>query len=70
MALQQLDFLFPFVVFAYGSVITATLNLPILHRIAKQNGYEEQWGRMQAHQSLAVCCVLIGGLWSLQNLWF
>lgn len=67
--LKQLDFYFPFFVFFYGLVVTFVLEIPFFVQLAKKERpiYLEQ---LQNHRQIAYFSVFVGGLWSLQNIWF
>lgn len=66
---EQIDLIFPYFVFAYGALLTFVLNMPVLMRIAEERMAPEMLGPMKAHRGLALICLVVGGLWSLQNLW-
>lgn len=66
---NQLDFIFPFVVFFYGALLTFVLNQPRLMEIAEQRMPRPVLEQMKAHRVLAWVCLAIGFPWSLQNLW-
>jgi hypothetical protein len=67
---DQLDFIFPFIVFAYGAMMTFVLNNPVLMRLAADKFPPQLHQQMNAHRYLAIVCLVVGSLWSLQNLWF
>jgi hypothetical protein len=69
MTLAQLDFIFPFFMFFYGILVTFVLENKALQRIAADRHFAPYQG-LVAHRGLAFVCVIVGGLWSLQNLWF
>lgn len=74
MNIYTLDLIFPFFVFAYGALITFVLSFPQFERLAErlmaQGKLPQQaYQQMKAHRILALICLCIGGLWSLQNLW-
>lgn len=69
MSLEQLDFIFPFVLLFYGVVVSVCANLPVFERIASQSGLEEQYQALKAKQLFGLVCLGLGGVWSLQNLW-
>jgi hypothetical protein len=70
MTYKELDFLFPFFVLAYGALMTFVLNTPALMRLAEEKFPHELLQQMNMHRTLAVVCLVIGSLWTLQNLWF
>ena len=67
--LHKLDFYFPFIVFFYGLVATFALEVPQLVAIARKE-MPSQYAALVSHQKIAWLSLFIGGLWSLQNLWF
>ena len=69
MDIQTLDFFFPFFVFAYGALVTIALNIPALEKIANEKFPQELLAQLRGHRFLAGICLLIGTVWSLQNLW-
>ena len=69
MDIHQLDMIFPFIVFGYGAVMTFVLNQPTLMRVAEERLPPETHLRFKANRTLGLICLLVGGLWSLQNLW-
>lgn len=69
MTYQEIDALFPFMIFFYGALLTLVLNQPQLMAIAEQK-LPMLWVRqLQKHRYLALICLIIGSLWSLQSLW-
>ena len=68
MTIQELDFYFPFIVFAYGLIVTIPLNLPQLMELAEERLPRENLRQLQAHRGLAMFCLVVGAFWSLQNL--
>lgn len=66
---NQLDFIFPFVVFFYGALLTFVLNHSHLMAIAERKMPRPILDQMKAHRALAWFCLVIGFFWSLQNLW-
>lgn len=69
MTIQKLDFIFPFVVLGYGFLVTFVLSMPPLVALAEQRLPEPLLKQLMGHRVLALVCLLIGGLWSLQNVW-
>ena len=67
--LLKLDFYFPFIVFFYGLVITFILEIPTLVAIARKR-MPSHYANFIAHQKIAWVSLCVGGIWSLQNLWF
>ncbi|MBX2987918.1 MAG: hypothetical protein KF802_08465 [Bdellovibrionaceae bacterium] len=69
MTVSELDFYFPFVVFFYGFLAVLVLETPALARLGKER-MSEAWEGISRRKNLAWVSFFIGGLWSLQNLWF
>lgn len=69
MTIEQLDAFFPFFVFFYGALITFVLHVPALVEISEQRMPPQVHAQLKAHRLLAIVCLVVGGLWSLQNLW-
>jgi len=74
MDIKTLDFIFPFFVFFYGLLLVFVLETPALQKIATQRRNSQVlsdiYAQMQSHKWLAWTSFYVGGLWSLQNLWF
>ena len=70
MSVAQLDFYFPFIVWFYGLVMTLVLGNEYLMRLARNRLPLEQYQKFTAHKGLGLVCLIVGSLWSLQNLWF
>lgn len=68
MTYHELDFLFPFIVFGYGAMMTFVLNNQALLKLAEEKFPAQLVQQMNAHRYLAVICLVVGSLWSLQNL--
>ncbi|MCB0412188.1 MAG: hypothetical protein KDD22_06650 [Bdellovibrionales bacterium] len=69
MNIQTLDWIFPFVVLGYGAMATLALSLePYLQRQASRIP-ESYLRQLKGHRVMAFICLIVGGLWSLQNLW-
>lgn len=66
---EKLDLIFPFVVFGYGAIMTLVLNSPVLSGLAETRLPPQMHHQLKAHRGLGVICLVVGGLWSLQNLW-
>lgn len=69
MTLSELDFMFPFIVFFYGFVMTILLNSNFFVQIAQEKLSAEMYVQYSSHKHLGFVCLVVGGLWSLQNLW-
>ena len=69
MTIKQIDFIFPFVILAYGFLITFVLSWPRLVVLAEERLPAPLLKQLMAHRALALVCLLVGGLWSLQNIW-
>ncbi len=70
MTYKELDFFFPFFVLTYGVLMTFVLNSPRLMQIAEERFPAPLYEQIQMHRGLGLICLLAGGFWSLQNLWF
>jgi hypothetical protein len=70
MTYQELDFIFPFFVLGYGALMTIALNIPAFAELAEKRLPQQLLQQMNAHRTLAVISLVIGALWSLQNIWF
>ena len=68
MTIQELDFYFPFFVFLYGFIVSVPLNISSLMELAEKKFPQQMVQQLNAHRKLAMFCLYIGGLWSLQNL--
>lgn len=68
-SITELDYYFPFLVFFYGLVILFVLEIPHLVALAKKE-MPAHLEAFEKHRKLAVSSVWVGGLWSLQNIWF
>lgn len=66
---EKLDFLFPFFVLTYGAVMTLVLHHPVLVQLSEERLPYTVRQQMRAHRGLGLICLVIGGLWSVQNLW-
>jgi len=69
MTFSELDFIFPFVIFGYGFVVTFIMNSPQLLTIAEERMSIELYQQIKARKALGAVCLVVGGIWSLQNLW-
>ena len=65
-----IDQIFPYFVFIYGSMVTIVLNIPKLLELSEQKLPPSIQKQMNGHRVLALACMCIGFVWSLQNLWF
>lgn len=66
---NKLDLIFPFIVFGYGLIMTLVLNSEILNAVAETRLPPAMAQQIKAHRGLALICLVLGGFWSLQNLW-
>jgi hypothetical protein len=66
---EKLDFIFPFIVLAYGAVMTFVLNTPLLCELAETRLPDNVVRQIKAHRGLGLFCLLAGSIWSLQNIW-
>ncbi len=67
MTVKELDYLFPFIVFSYGVVITFVFQSGLVS-LGKGRIPEAFLQQMQSNRILGLVCLFVGGLWSLQNL--
>ncbi len=67
---QLLDYYFPWFLLAYGLLITVTLQLPPLQKLAKDVLPTQIQAQLRAHELLAIFSLVVGGLWCLQQTWF
>lgn len=67
--ISTLDFYFPFIVFFYGLVMNFVLEIPGLMELARVR-MPSQYATMQNHRKLALISLFVGGIWSLQNIWY
>lgn len=70
MNIALLDYYFPFFVFCYGALVYFVLNFPPLVKIAEQRLPIQYWQQLKMHRALSLFSLILGGLWSLQNIWF
>ena len=70
MSYQRIDYLFPFVIFAYGFVVTVIVNTPFFVELADKKLPQYFKKQIMGHRALALICLLIGFVWTLQNLWY
>lgn len=69
MTAEKLDLLFPFLVFAYGAMITFVLHTPLFSELAETRLPADVLKQLKAHRGFGLFCLVAGSLWSLQNLW-
>jgi hypothetical protein len=69
MTYKEIDFIFPFVIFGYGLIVTLVLNSPILLALGKGRFSQNLMAQFQSHRMIAFASLIIGALWSLQNIW-
>ena len=69
MTWSQVDYIFPFIVLSYGILMVFVLENKTLDKLATEKMPEFKV-TMQSHKSMAWISLFVGGLWSLQNLWF
>ncbi len=65
----QLDFYFPFIVFFYGFLAVLVLETPVFARLGRER-LSDLWQGLEKRRNFAWVSFFLGGLWSLQNLWF
>jgi hypothetical protein len=66
---EKLDLIFPFVVLAYGTMMTFVLHHPALMELAETRLPKDVLSQMKGHRVLGLICLVTGAFWSLQNLW-
>ena len=66
--IQELDSIFPFIVFFYGAFMTLVTSLPSLRQKAENAMNQELVEWFYGHRVLGLICLFVGGLWSLQRL--
>jgi len=69
MSIQQLDFIFPFVVLAYGATMTVVLNSDFFCKLARKKFPPALFQQLNSHRGIGLVCLVVGSLWSLQNIW-
>jgi hypothetical protein len=69
MNLETLDFFFPFIVFFYGILMVFVLENRTLDKLATEK-IPAMIPTLRGHKNLAWVSLFVGGLWSLQNMWF
>lgn len=70
MTYQTLDQIFPYFVFGYGFIMTFILNSNFFMKLAEERLPQQLNVQFKSHRILGAICLVIGGLWSLQNLWY
>jgi len=66
---EKLDLLFPFLVFAYGAMVTFVLHTPLFSELAETRLPPAVCQQLKAHRGFGMFCLVLGSFWSLQNLW-
>jgi hypothetical protein len=66
---ETLDRIFPFFVVGYGAVMTLVLHSRFFMELAETRLPAEITQQIKAHRGLGLLCLIVGGLWSLQNIW-
>lgn len=66
---DKLDLIFPFIVFAYGALMTLVLHHPFFVQLAEQRLPGAVITQMRGHRLLGLVCLAVGAVWSTQNLW-
>lgn len=70
MSLRELDFIFPFVIFGYGVIMSFVLNTPKLLTLAEERLNPELLQQFKSRRALGLVSLIVGGFWALQNIWF
>lgn len=66
---KSLDLLFPKIVLFYGFFVTWVLHSPRLWQGAEQRLPGTLLHQLKLHRGLALVCLVVGGLWTLQLIW-
>ncbi len=66
---EKLDLIFPYLVFAYGTVMTLVLHHPFFMTLAEQRLPYTVVRQIQGHRGLGFICLIVGAVWSTQNIW-
>lgn len=66
---DKLDLIFPNIVLLYGLVMTLMLNTRFFSELAEQRLPYSVSQQLKSHRGLGLVCLLVGAVWSLQNLW-
>jgi len=66
---ETLDRIFPFFVAGYGAVMTLVLHSRFFMELAESRLPSELTQQIKGHRGLGLVCLVVGSLWSLQNLW-
>ena len=67
---RTLDLFFPWFIFGYGAVMTIVLNIPQLVDLAERRLPPYFCRQLMAHRGLGLICLIMGSLWTLQNIWY
>jgi hypothetical protein len=68
MTYSQLDYYFPFIVLSYGFFMTVILHTDFVAQFAREKLQGKLFVQFQSHRALGLVALVVGGLWSLQNL--
>ncbi|RME17781.1 MAG: hypothetical protein D6797_01800 [Bdellovibrio sp.] len=68
MSYQELDLIFPFIVFIYGSLMTLILHSETLMKLAEKKLPPTLLFQFKTHRLMGSICLFVGFFWSLQNL--
>lgn len=69
MSIQQIDALAPIVIFSYGFIVTLGFALLPAELFEKYQSHPFV-AQLQSRRTFAVLSLVVGALWSLQNIWF
>jgi hypothetical protein len=69
MQYHELDRIFPYVIFCYGLIMTFILNSEFFLKLAEEKLPRPLYLNFMSHRLMGFICLIVGGLWSLQNLW-
>ena len=66
--ISELDRLFPFFLLIYGFFVLSVLEIPFFQRVLEAQTHSV-FSALKSRRTLAWCSLVIGALWSMQNLW-
>ena len=67
---KQIDYIFPFVIFAYGFIVTVIVNTPLFVELADKRLPQYFKKQIMGHRMIAMVCLVLGSFWTLQHLWY
>ncbi len=66
--IQSIDHFFPYFVLFYGALVTFMLEIPLIRDLASKQK-SDAFQQLLMRREFALTCLIVGSLWSLQNLW-